>query len=335
MKRNLKCAAMVGCVVSALLLAGPAQAADKATFILDWIFYGNHVGFVAADEKGYYKAENIDVDIVRGHGSGDTVKRLGSKVGEFGYPDMGALIAGRSRGATIREIAVIIGKAPHSWVTYKKMGVSKPKDLEGKKIGSPSHASARLLFPAFASVNNIDMKKITWVNLSPPAKMPSLLSGKVDVIEGYVIEEPRYREQLKKEGKELVAIYHKDWGLNVYANGIATHDDIIANRPDYVRRFLRATLKGVAWSFENPKGASEVFIKKHVGHKMQSILAEWKVSIEHLSTPEAKINGIGYMSRDRVKFTRDIVTKHLKLPKTVPLDKIYTNDFNPKIVPKM
>ena len=76
MKTNAKrfCAGVV--VVCALMdLSATADAADKVLMSLNWIPGGNHVGFYLAKEQGFYTAEGLDVEIQRGYGSGDTVKR--------------------------------------------------------------------------------------------------------------------------------------------------------------------------------------------------------------------------------------------------------------------
>ena len=64
-------------VLAAAILVGmslqPAGAADAVSFRLDWTLSGYHLPFYWAREKGYYSAENLDVDIKEGAGSGKTV----------------------------------------------------------------------------------------------------------------------------------------------------------------------------------------------------------------------------------------------------------------------
>ena len=77
--------------VSAALLVigiGGAQANDKVTFSLNWVPYGLHYGIFAAEAQGYYREAGLDLDIQRGYGSGDTVKRTATGAADIGMADM-------------------------------------------------------------------------------------------------------------------------------------------------------------------------------------------------------------------------------------------------------
>ncbi|HWP75572.1 MAG TPA: ABC transporter substrate-binding protein, partial [Methylomirabilota bacterium] len=66
------------------------------TLILDFVPTGEYVPHYTALEKGYYREEGLDVKILRGQGSGDTVKRIAAGQGEVGIADISALIAARA-----------------------------------------------------------------------------------------------------------------------------------------------------------------------------------------------------------------------------------------------
>ena len=64
--------------------------------------------------------------------------------------------------------------------TLGKSGIRRPKDLEGKSIGD-SPGGGIILYPAFAKLHGI--KKWNFVRMTPAAKNPSLLAGKIDFID--------------------------------------------------------------------------------------------------------------------------------------------------------
>ena len=81
----------------AVPLVGVAQKALKPyTLILDFVPTGEYVPHYTALEKGWYRDEGLDVKIVRGQGSADTVKRIAAGQGEVGIADISALIAARA-----------------------------------------------------------------------------------------------------------------------------------------------------------------------------------------------------------------------------------------------
>ena len=72
-----------GCAV--FLNAGPAVAADKISVITDAGFLGRHAYYFVAIQKGYYKAENLDVRVVRGQGSAEAIKQVAAGNVTFGF----------------------------------------------------------------------------------------------------------------------------------------------------------------------------------------------------------------------------------------------------------
>src|SRR5437870_8823366 len=93
-------AARAVCSILALALVAASAAAQPKplrpwTLILDFVPTGEYVPHYTALEKGWYKDEGLDVKIVRGQGSPDTVKRIAAGHGEGAISDISALIAAR------------------------------------------------------------------------------------------------------------------------------------------------------------------------------------------------------------------------------------------------
>ncbi|TMH36053.1 MAG: nitrate ABC transporter substrate-binding protein, partial [Betaproteobacteria bacterium] len=74
----MKRRALIQTLTAAALAAGlvvPAQAQtkDKVVLMLNWYVYSEHAPFFLGKEKGFYDAENIDLEIQEGRGSGVTI----------------------------------------------------------------------------------------------------------------------------------------------------------------------------------------------------------------------------------------------------------------------
>ena len=82
-----------------------AVAQDKLIFSLQWIANGNNFGVFAAKEQGLYRNANLEVDVQRGYGSGETAKRVATGAADMGIADAASVIVGRSSGLKVKQVA--------------------------------------------------------------------------------------------------------------------------------------------------------------------------------------------------------------------------------------
>lgn len=317
-----------------LFTVSSASAADKVKFALDWIPYGKHAMFYASIDKGFWKDAGLDVQMTRGFGSGDTVKRIASGTDDFGFASVGNMIAAKSRGAELKMVGMIHDKTLETVATLVGNKITKPSDLEGKKIGSPEANASRVIFPAFANINKFDNKKVTWVNMTVPATTPSLLAGRVDAILIFYTEKPTVDAASKKVGKKPLYMLYADHGMATYGNGLLVSEKTLKDKPDLVKRFLAATYKGIAWSVENPQEAVDIFIKHNPAISPDLARKHFDIAVDSLLSANALKEGIGHMTKPRMVFTNDLITTHMKLPKKAAVEAVYTNEYLPKLFPK-
>ncbi|MBI2370541.1 MAG: ABC transporter substrate-binding protein [Deltaproteobacteria bacterium] len=329
MVRALGVAVVVVALVTAVLGTGPAMAAEKVKFALSWTPTGRDAGFYVALDRGFFKEQGLEVEILKGQGSGDTIKRVSVGTEEFGFADTATLVVARSRGTRVKAVAMIHDRSLFAVYALRDSGIQKPKDLEGKRIGSPARSATRTVFPAFAAINHVDETKVQWTNMGQEAMVPSLLAGRVDAILMFANEFPTLRQAAAKLSKETVTILYSDYGVDVYSNGLIATDATIKERAPLVRRFVTGAMKGVAWAVERPEEAADLFVRHNPAASRPLALEFWKVAVDHLMTPTAAKMGIGYMDRAKMEATRDLITKYEKLPTTVPVEDLYTNEFLP------
>lgn len=322
-------------LAAAALVAVSGEAAEKVLALLGWVPYGRDAGFFAAVEQGFYKQAGLEVTLTRGFGGQPNIERIASGSADFTTGgDTPSLLLGRAKGLKLRQTGMIHAKAPYVLFTLKGFGIEKPKDLEGKIIGTQAREAGHVIFPALAAKNGIDEKKVIFLFMAAPNKPPSLLAGKVHATLEFATNQPSYEVGAEKEGKTLVTHYYSDWGLDVYAGGITTTDELIAKKPDLVRRFTEATMKGVAFGVENPQVAVENFLKHFPEQDRRIVTSAWRIGIDLLFDEDAKKNGIGYMSKEKMTYTRDLLTKYHDLKVVVPAEDLYTNEFLPKLFPR-
>ena len=283
--------------------------------------------------KGSSRKRTFSVTILAGKGSGNSVKMLSQNQVHFAPPDTGALVVGRSKGAKVKLVGIFHDKSMMSVFYLKKSGITRVSDLKGKTLGDAAWAAGPVLFPALALKHGLDPKSVKWTFFTPAAKGPSLLSGAVDAITTFVTDFPTYKDLARKSGNELRQLTFADNGMDIYSSGIATTDQRIRENPDLVRRFTHAIYKGIAWAVENPEKTVDYFVSRHPAVNRNLATKHWNITVDHLLTPIAMKNGIGYIDHAKMEFTKDMVLEARKLEK-IPAGDIFTNKFLPKLFPK-
>jgi len=197
-------------------------------------------------------------------------------------------------------VFMVYNRPPFAIVTRKSRGVTKPKDLEGKRLGAPAADSAFAQWKIFAQANQIDPSKVTIENVGFPVREPMLAAGQVDAITGLSFSS--YIE-LKDRGvqvDDIVVLLLADYGVDLYGSAIMVSPKFAAEKPDAVRGFLRAFVKGLKDTVRDPANAVHAVIKRIDVDKKDVELERLRMALkDNIVTPEVKANGYGGVDMDR------------------------------------
>jgi NitT/TauT family transport system substrate-binding protein len=303
----------------------------KVTVQMDWVIGGAHGGFFVAKDRGFYAARGLDVTISRGFGSGDTIKVVAAGKLDFGFANIPAGLVSRGKGAPVKQIAVVIGKAPESFVSFEEKGIRSLKDLEGKSFLEAAGAATMVTWPAFAKLAGIDVNKMTFIAVEPAAKPAAFFGGRGDLAFGF---RPGFDEPVivraRREGKKLVYLRWEDYGWKVYGSGIVTNEALLRRDPKLAADFVAATMEGYRWAMENHEQALELFLKVNPEVDKDAARLGLMIAIDGLLTKPGRENGLGYMDPDRMAFQIDMMAKLNDFPRP-SADEVYTNEFIKKI----
>ena len=261
---------------------GTAFSAESATYETGWLFLPRDTGFLVAQDKGWYKKAGLNIKLVRGYGGSAVAKDISAGAIELGHADPRSLIKLRGQGGDLQAVGVIHAKGVYAIYSLKGNGIMKPKDLEGKSLGAPPGETVFVNLPALAMANNVDISKIKHIPMSPQAMVPSLATGKVDAITLFTISYPIVKGAVGKHGKEPVVIPYSEYGVDVYPVAIMARKKTIRERRGMVDKFMKASMRGLAWSVENPKEALDIFQKGMPTTKRPTVEAIWALTVEFL-----------------------------------------------------
>jgi NitT/TauT family transport system substrate-binding protein len=150
---RIAASSFAGCL---LIATFTVQAQTPVKFTLDWRFEGPAAPFTVALDKGYFKAEGLDVTIDTGSGSRESIPRVASGTYDIGAGDVNSLIRFRDENPSIdlKAVMMVYDRPPFAIVGRKSKGItSDPKSLVGKKFGAPAADGAFAQWPIFKSVN--------------------------------------------------------------------------------------------------------------------------------------------------------------------------------------
>src|SRR3977135_1498541 len=166
---------------AAVLAVSPVYAQTDVKFALDWKFEGPSAPYFVAIDKGYYKAEGLNVTIDSGPGSVAGIARVAAGTYPLGFFDINSLVKFQDQnpGQKVQAVLMIYDKPPFAIATTAKTGITKPKDLEGKILGAPAPDGAYAQWKAFVHENGIDASKVKIENVGFPGTEPMLADGTV------------------------------------------------------------------------------------------------------------------------------------------------------------
>jgi NitT/TauT family transport system substrate-binding protein len=226
------------------------------TVRLKWFNQAQFAGFYVAQQNGYYKAAGLDVNIQPGGPDFPAVQMVTGGNEQFGVTGADQILIARSKGVPVVALAVIYRRNPFVLFSLAKSGIKTPADFAGKTIGVKIGGNEELIYRAVLAKAGIDTTKLTEM----PVKfdITPLLTGTVDVWPGYLINEVL---AAKEKGFDVNVIYPADFGIDLYADTLFTTEKMLKEKPEVVRNFVAATLKGWDAAIAAPEDAAKITVK--------------------------------------------------------------------------
>ncbi|MBU5484673.1 ABC transporter substrate-binding protein [Clostridium sp. MSJ-11] len=318
--------------VTALLFSGCASnkaedtgknGLEKTTVILDWTPNTNHTGLYVALEKGYFKEEGLDVEIVQpSEGSSTTLIATGK--GDFGVSyqeDVTYALTGKEP-LPVKAIATIIQNNTSGFASPKSKNINTVKDFEGKVYGGWGSPSEEAVLKAVMENNGADYEKVRNISIGNDDFFAATQKN-IDIawiFEGWT------GIDAKLKGVDINYIPVKDLhpALNYYTPILITNNKTINEKPDKVKKFLKATEKGYKFAIENPEESTKMFLK-HAPEIDEKLAIESQKFLAKEYAKDAPKWGImkEEIWRDYAKFMKDagLIDKELKV------EDAFTNEF--------
>ena len=293
-----------------------AHAQTKVPFALDWKFEGPSAPYFLAIDNGHFAEEGLDVTIEAGSGSLETIPKIATGAFPIGFGDIHSVIKflDQNPGAPVTAVMMVYDKPPFAIVGRKSLGVSEPKDLEGKVLGAPPPDGAWAQFPVFAKETGIDASAITVEPVGFPTREPMLAEGNVAAITGFSFSSVVNLKRLGVPADDISNILMADHGLQLYGNAILVNTDWAAENAETVQAFLRAVAKGWEDAVADPAAGIEALVQRNPAADKALEQERLQMAIDqNVITDWVKANGMGGIDAARMEaaitqLVRDEVT---------------------------
>ncbi len=310
-----------------------AFADTPIKFTLDWKFEGPSAGFLLALDKGYFKAEGLDVTIDSGNGSVEAIPRVATGTYQMGFGDINSVMKFLDEDPTqkVKAVYMVYERPTFAVVGRKSLGVTEdPKSLEGKKLGAPPPDGAFAQWKAFKEVAEIDDSKITIQSIGFPVREPMLAKGDVDAVFGFAFS---VILNLKAQGisdDDIATILMAEHGLNLYGNAVLVNTDFAKENPQAVKGFLKALAKGFADAVKNPEeGVAEVVKRNETLNPDIELQRLNMANSMNIKTPYVIENGMGGVDPARLAASMETLKVSIGLKGNVKAEQVFDASYLP------
>ncbi|EIT85739.1 NMT1/THI5 like domain-containing protein [Fictibacillus macauensis ZFHKF-1] len=220
------------------------------TVMLDWYPNAVHTALYDAIEKGYFEKEGLDVEVKMPAETNDPIKLVAANKIDIAISYQTQVIVSRAQDIPVVSIGAVVRHPLDYLMVKSSSGIKRPKDLEGKVLGSSSAPVGEALIDTVIKHDGGDPTKVKKRDVGFNL-IPSLATDRVDAIDGAYINHEKIL--LEKEGHKITAFNPAEYGVPDYYElvAIASEEGISKNKEMY-KKFWRALSKGQENTKKNP-----------------------------------------------------------------------------------
>jgi putative hydroxymethylpyrimidine transport system substrate-binding protein len=243
---------------------------------------------------------------------------------DFGINYQPDLLIARSQGVPVVSIVGLVQHPLNSVQVLRESGISRPRDLVGKKVGYPGIPTNEPLLDTMLKHDGVEggLAEVELVNVGFNLA-EALISGAVDACVGCYFSHESF--VMENRGYPVEILRMEEWGVpDFYELVLVTSEDTLKKRPDVVQRFVRAVVRGYQDAAADPAAAVEVLLRR-TGDEVDPAIERPGIKV---IAPLWK-NGVpvGWQTADRWREFAGWMNANGLLKNPVDGEKAFTNEF--------
>ena len=276
-----------------LVMSTQAFGEDKITLLLDWFINPDHAPIIIAEKKGYFKEQDLKVDIQEPADPSMPPKLVAAGKADMAVTYQPQLHMQIDEGLPLTRVSTLVATPLNTLVTLKSSNITSIADLKGKKIGFSVGGFEDILLKVMLKKYDLTFDDVELVNVNWSLS-PSLITGKVDAVIG------SYRNF---ELNQLDIEEHPGHAFYVEEEGVPSYEELIIvvnnkdREDDKYRRFNIAMEQAVQYLINHPEEAWTMF-KDYKPAELDDELNRraWKDTLPRFALRPGAVNHRGYES---------------------------------------
>ncbi len=292
------------------------DALTQVVISLDWVPNTNHTGLYVAQDKGYFKEQGLEVQIVQP--SEDSASTLvANDRADFGIYFQPNMVSRLEKGVPITAVAAILQHNPAGLLSLKSLGAKSPKDLNGKRYSTWEDPIDD------ATVSHIVGNDLVKIPGEATDATVALRMNQFDYILAYYGWDGVHA---KLKGVDTNFFFLRDYEpiFDYYAPVVITNNKLLNSNPQLVKKTLAAMKKGYIYAAKNPEESANILIKYAPETNKELALASQKYISKQYLDDEGDWGKFDYDRWDRFY---DWVYKQGLIDKPLPPQAGVSNDY--------
>ena len=293
------------------LLFNAAIADEKITLLLDWFINPDHGPVIIANEKGIFKEEGLEVEIIPPANPADPPKLVAAGKADIAISYQPQLHMQVHEGLPLVRVGTLVATPLNCLLVLKDGPIKQLSDLKNKKIGYSIAGMEQALLSAILKKANINKDEVEYINVNWSLS-PALMSKQVDAVIG------AYRNfelnQMEIEGVEGKCFSIEEEGVPPYDELIFIVNNQNINKKMLIK-FLSAIEKATQYIINHPEESWEIFANSSKELNNELNRKAWFDTIPRFALRPAALDKGRYNRFEEFLFVEGLINKKLSYDK--------------------
>jgi NitT/TauT family transport system substrate-binding protein len=278
-----------GIIVGVLVLINrdqepPVPGIDRPLQLqLQWFDQAQFAGLYVAQEKGFFRDEGIEVELISGSFNVNPIQRVLNGDADIALATGDQVLLAAANAEEIRAIGSVFRTSLAAFMSHDSAGIVDPEDIQGKVVGVYNGFDTENILLSIMNVYNMSRDSVDVVAAGP---LQAFLSGDIDVFPVYVINEP---VRMAMEGVPVRLLHPEALGIRYVSDTFFLREQFLNEYRPTVIKVLKAAHRGWMYAMEHPDEATNLMFSAadNLSEDERAFQRQMlKVSLEYLNTSE-------------------------------------------------